>query len=316
MTAIAPDPSALLVPDSHATALQSATAYQQQFACVGGRELEILARPGAHSGLCVGLYENNGYDLQVPGLQVARVSIALTACQLSGAMGGARIADCFAQRNSLFLIPAGADARWVKPAASRHLNIYFQAEAFGGDDPDAPRMAQDLSLFNAAVPGIGTLAQELADELQALDPMATEAADSLAKLLLIKLSRFQVRAAQQANPLTPPLIARLRDYVVAHLAERILVADLAQVAGLSVYRFAHAFTEFCGRSPHQFVLCIRLARVLHMLRNTPMGIAEVALACGFASQQHLTRTMRQRLNLTPGGYRERVGHSGTLPRPR
>jgi AraC family transcriptional regulator len=36
-----------------------------------------------------------------------------------------------------------------------------------------------------------------------------------------------------------------------------------------------------------------------MLRDTDASIAEVACACGFSSQQHLTATLSRRLGRTP-----------------
>jgi AraC family transcriptional regulator len=293
-------------PSGAAATLRSAASYQSSFAAVGGRELEVLAKGGDASGVCVGLYQNEAYELFVPPMGVTRLSIALTACNLGGAIGSDRLTHCAVRPNAAFLVPEGADARWAKDTPGQHLNIYFNADAFDGADPDAPRIAQDLQLFNANVPGLSVLADALVQELDSRQPLAEEAADSLARLLLVRLSRFQTKPRTSRNPLSPPIMLRLREYVEAHLSEPILVADLAMVTGLSVHRFAHAFSEYCGRSPHQFVLCLRLARVLRLLRGTKMGIAEIAATTGFASQQHLTRTMRQRLNVTPGGYRERV----------
>ena len=91
---------------------------------------------------------------------------------------------------------------------------------------------------------------------------------------------------------------------MAHLGERILVADMAAAVGMPSSRFAHAFTACAGLSPHQFVLGLRLGRALELLARTPLGLAEVAAACGFASQQHLTNQMRKRMGITPGRYRQ------------
>jgi AraC family transcriptional regulator len=41
-----------------------------------------------------------------------------------------------------------------------------------------------------------------------------------------------------------------------------------------------------------------------MLRDTNASIAEVACACGFSSQQHLTATLSRRLGRTPRRLRD------------
>ena len=147
------------------------------------------------------------------------------------------------------------------------------------------------------------LVDELAAELQGSGPLAAEAADSLSRLLLVRLARRLVGRGPSANPLTPQLHARLRSYVMAHLAERILVSDLGAVVGLSPHCFAHAFTKSAGLPPHQYVLGLRLKHAIDLLRHAPASLAEVATTCGFASQQHLTSVMRQRLGTTPARYR-------------
>jgi AraC-like DNA-binding protein len=39
------------------------------------------------------------------------------------------------------------------------------------------------------------------------------------------------------------------------------------------------------------------------LADTDQPLAEIALACGFCDQSHLTRTFRRRTGLTPGAWR-------------
>ena len=83
----------------------------------------------------------------------------------------------------------------------------------------------------------------------------------------------------------------------------ILVADLAAVARLPAGRFAHAFTRYTGRSPHQYLLSRRVEHATAMLRRGLDRLAEVAAACGFASQQHMTRVLRARVGMTPAALR-------------
>jgi AraC family transcriptional regulator len=133
---------------------------------------------------------------------------------------------------------------------------------------------------------------------------AAEAADSLARLLLVRLTRRRATEMQRAAALSPTRLARLREYVAAHLAERLLVADLAAAVGLAPNHFAHVFTAQMGLPPHQFVVEMRLQRAMELLAHTRLSLAEVAATCGFASQQHLTVQMRQRMGTTPGRYRQ------------
>lgn len=90
---------------------------------------------------------------------------------------------------------------------------------------------------------------------------------------------------------------------MAHLAERILVADRATVIGLSPNRFAHIFSASTGRAPHQFVIGLRLEMAQDLLVHSRLGLVEIASTCGFSSQQHMTATMQRQVGTTPGQLR-------------
>jgi transcriptional regulator GlxA family with amidase domain len=114
------------------------------------------------------------------------------------------------------------------------------------------------------------------------------------------------RASSTASALTPKAIERLRDYIVARVGERILVADLAQQVGLSPNHFAASFTEQTGRPPHKFVLAVRLEHAAALLSHSTLTIAQIAHDCGFSSQQHLSNAFRRHLATTPSRYRSRA----------
>jgi len=51
------------------------------------------------------------------------------------------------------------------------------------------------------------------------------------------------------------------------------------------------------------VIGLRLDMARDLLCTSRLGLAEIAPACGFSSQQHLTATMRRQLGNSPGQYR-------------
>ncbi len=280
-----------------------ADAYGRVLIAAGGKEIEALMRNQDHPGVCAAIYASPPYDLHVPPLPVSRLSVNLTRSHVSGGIDGERDHSFEAGRYSLFFAPAGAPVNWRKDSPSRHLNIYFHPDAFGGGDDDVPSLAGASPVFNIYVPGTRQLADQLAVELDSPGLLNADAADSLARLLVVRLVRHLHRCETAPYPLTPKVLARLRDYVVEHLAERILVADLAREAGLAPNRFALAYSKHTGHSPHQFVLALRIEHAAELLRHSTRSLADVAHACGFANQQHLSNTMRRHLGITPSGYR-------------
>jgi AraC family transcriptional regulator len=281
--------------DTYARALRSA----------GGDQIEAFVRGGEGRGLGAALYRAPpSFEVSVPALPVSRLSLNLTNARVGGGIDGERLRHFDVGRYAVFLTPAGAPMVFRKDVPSRHANIYFHADKFDDDDTAASPLAVSQPLFNVAVPGIRDLADQLVEELQNPVMLNADAADSLARLLLVHVARHLRRTPARSHALTATMLARLRDYVMTHLGERILVADLAQQAGLSLDRFAVTYKEQTGQSPHQFVLALRLEHAADLLRHSSLSVADVAHSCGFASQQHLTNVMHRHLGVTPRRYRE------------
>lgn len=134
-------------------------------------------------------------------------------------------------------------------------------------------------------------------------------ADSVARLLAAQLVRHHstgIRARDDADvgALTPDQLRTIRDFIENHLEHPIGVADLAKVAKLAPIRFARQFRRTCGTTPYQHLIDCRIKRAQELLLK-PMPIAEIAVACGFTHQEHLTRLFRRNTGITPAAYRRR-----------
>ena len=96
---------------------------------------------------------------------------------------------------------------------------------------------------------------------------------------------------------------RVCDYIDAHLSDNIELAELSQIAGLSIFHFARQFKHSEGTTPHHYLVSRRIARAKELLAGTNLSVSEVAFAAGFVDQSHLTRHYRQILGITPGQFR-------------
>jgi len=99
-------------------------------------------------------------------------------------------------------------------------------------------------------------------------------------------------------------IARAIDYLEAHIAEPLAVAELANVAALSPSQFARVFKATTGEAVWAFVQRRRIERARDMLRNTTNPISQIAFDCGFSSQNHMANLFRRHLDTTPGAVRD------------
>lgn len=115
--------------------------------------------------------------------------------------------------------------------------------------------------------------------------------------------------APEAVPLRSATLTRaqrtdIERFVEDEMPSNFGLVDLAKVVGYSPDHFSRLFKHSFNQSPYQFVLSRRIDRAMAMLRDEAMTIAEIASACGFTDQGHLTKVFKQRVGMTPGAYRK------------
>lgn len=103
------------------------------------------------------------------------------------------------------------------------------------------------------------------------------------------------------------VVRQLLNHIETHLAGKLSVKELADMAGLSRSHFTRAFQAAMGEPPQEFIIGRRLCRAREILADDHMTIAEVATATGFSSQAHLATAFKKRLGVTPSDYRIAFG---------
>lgn len=93
------------------------------------------------------------------------------------------------------------------------------------------------------------------------------------------------------------------DYLNAHAADSVSLADLASVAQLKPLRLLRLFQRAVGLPPHCYLMQLRVERAKTLLASG-LPIVQVALDSGFADQSHLNRQFKRRVGVTPGQYRQ------------
>jgi AraC family transcriptional regulator len=106
-------------------------------------------------------------------------------------------------------------------------------------------------------------------------------------------------------------LRRIKELVHAKLEDDLRLDEMAQAVGLSTAHFARMFRKSTGETPHQFVLRQRLERAKEMLRAPDARVLDVAVACGFKTQQHFAQAFRDLWGASPTGYRQDLVASET-----
>jgi AraC family transcriptional regulator len=99
-------------------------------------------------------------------------------------------------------------------------------------------------------------------------------------------------------------LRRIKELVHTKMEDDLSLDEMAQSVGLSTAHFARMFRKSTGETPHQYVLRQRLERAQDMLRAPDARVLDVAVACGFKTQQHFAQAFRDLWGTTPTEYRQ------------
>ena len=102
-----------------------------------------------------------------------------------------------------------------------------------------------------------------------------------------------------------PRISRVRDYLHAHFAHPVSIADLAEVAQLSSFHLIRLFGAKIGLPPYMYLEHLRVVRAKELLaRGT--SLVDTAAQTGFGDQSHFTRRFKLVVGMPPGRYARQV----------
>jgi AraC-like DNA-binding protein len=136
--------------------------------------------------------------------------------------------------------------------------------------------------------------------------------DSVEQALAVALvNRYAVRRPSPRiyrGGLTPARLRRIIELVAAKIDDDLTLEEMAESVELSRAHFSQMFRKSTCQSPHQFVLRHRVERAKEILRTEEVRVLDVAIACGFKTQQHFARVFRQMCGISPGEYRQEFLH--------
>lgn len=149
-----------------------------------------------------------------------------------------------------------------------------------------------------------TLVRLLSDALGETDPSTQLYCDGLTTAIAARLFALPAPSRSRDNRgLAPWRLRRVIDYLDARLPERVELAQLAELAGLSSAHFSRAFKVSTGMAPYQWQLDARIRRAQVLLLDTDASLDGVAEATGFADAVHFGRTFRRLTGAAPATWR-------------
>lgn len=138
---------------------------------------------------------------------------------------------------------------------------------------------------------------------QANHLMLSTASTLLMTHMVQNYSNVQWRLPDVRGGLAPAVLRNIQAYIEQHLSEPLTLSELALEAGLSEFHFARMFKQSTQLAPHQYVMLRRMSRAEELVKNSPLSLTDIAMACGFSSASHFSNRFKATLGVTPSQLR-------------
>ena len=131
----------------------------------------------------------------------------------------------------------------------------------------------------------------------------------LAESLFVEVLRWQLRYGAEGHGgwlagLHDPHVGRVLTLLHSFPERPWTVDDLARDAGQSRAALAKRFVELIGQSPIQYLAGWRMHLARHLLKDSKLGIAEIAGRTGYESEAAFNRAFRRLVGEPPATWRQ------------
>jgi len=202
----------------------------------------------------------------------------------------------------IFFLPAGRECEVALRAPLDTIHIYLRSDLFV-EEGRRLELAPLLGVQDAILQHLGRAVEEAVQENLAASSLFVDSiAQGMARRFLV-VGEQGVSTPDRTYRLSRRQIQRIREFVEANLETDLRLEAMARACGLGTKTFLRSFRATCGTSPYQYVIAVRVERARRLIEEQSMGLAEIAVRCGFSHQEHLTRMFRRLVGQTPGRYR-------------
>lgn len=249
-------------------------------------------------------------DVTLPALGVPAYGVNYgQRMQLRRTLNG-RTVETRAGAGQLSLLTPDTSTRWVFDEPGDVALVFLRGEVFDraiaegaargrGAVEIAPKFAiRDLVLERIA----HQLLKEISEPGPASRLVTEELAEELAVHLIFAHSNVPQRQGR-SYMIAPSKLKRAVEYMRSNIHGELSLADIAGVAGMSLFHFAKAFKQATGLAPHQYLTAQRMLLARALLHDKRLSIGQVAGVVGL-SHSHFTVVFRRQMGMTPTKFRD------------
>jgi len=134
-----------------------------------------------------------------------------------------------------------------------------------------------------------------------------EVSDLIHKSLILQILYNMYQDIKELTiPLSPyyTKVKRVTNYINKSYNKKIVLNDLAEIAGCSPNYFHKMFKNTIGMTPNEYIVKIRLDTAREKIINTELNICEISLQCGFENFSYFSAVFKRNTGITPKEFRK------------
>ncbi|MEQ1799518.1 MAG: AraC family transcriptional regulator [Lacibacter sp.] len=121
--------------------------------------------------------------------------------------------------------------------------------------------------------------------------------------ILIQVTRQFTRISNPGRDF-PTTFIKLEQELRRNLAHQWTVEEMAAMVGLGTTLFNEKVKSYSGFSPLSYLINIRIAEAIKLLKKPDISLTDIALDTGFYSSQHFSTTFKKLTGYTPSDFRK------------
>jgi len=132
--------------------------------------------------------------------------------------------------------------------------------------------------------------------------------DSVSALLSIFAEHLAIKCnllMVQASSVESPTIAKAKQFIHDHSAEKLSLRILSSAMNMSLFYFCKQFRKATGLKFTEFLSRTRIEKAKNLLLNRNLRISEIIYEIGFQSVPHFNRAFKDIVGQTPTDYRRK-----------
>lgn len=148
------------------------------------------------------------------------------------------------------------------------------------------------------------------NELSGHLPYDNECILSYYKIIVLLIARYTENSVKQTeNDGVEQQLQYISEYLEQHYSQNIDFISLFETLGYSYNHLRHAFKQYFGCAPKQYLMGIRLREARKLLSETAYPLKTVAQKCGFSSTNRFNTHFMNYFGISPSDYKEALNES-------